>query len=289
MDAPEIRELAPQALDDALVLSTTAGWNQRLEDWRVLLALAPHGCFAAWHEGRVVGTAIGIDYGAFGWIAMMLVDPAWRGRGLGRRLLEAAMQAIPSDRPVRLDATPLGRPLYQSAGFEDEATITRMVRPPGGYADGQAQAGSVRPMRPADLAGIAATDVRVFGGGRRPVLQWALDTAPDYAWIRDGDPPEYCFGRHGRLFEQIGPIVAGDASTAQALAAVALGAAADQAVTVDAVDAHPEFAAWLSARAFAPQRPLFRMRRPATTPGEATFSHPPNPITEWAIFGPEFA
>jgi GNAT superfamily N-acetyltransferase len=288
MAVPEIRELTSQALDDALVLSTTAGWNQRLEDWRVLLAIAPHGCFASWHEGRVIGTAIGIDYGAFGWIAMMLVDPAWRGRGVGRRLLEAAMHAIPPDRLIRLDATPLGRPLYQSAGFEDEATITRMVRPPGVYPARETPAHPVRPIRLADLAAVAVADTRVFGGSRRPVLTWALDTAPDYAWIRDGDPPEYCFGRHGRLFEQIGPIVAGDARTAQALAAAALGAAVDQAVTVDAVDRHAELGSWLAARGFAAQRPLFRMRRPPAA-AEAAFSHAPGPLSEWAIFGPEFA
>ena len=117
---PDLRPLRPEDLDSAFLLSSTAGWNQRLADWRTLMALAPGGCFAAVGEDRVVGTAIGIDYGGFGWIAMMLVDPAYRGRGLGRRLLEAAMGAVPADRPIRLDATPMGRPLYQASGFEDE-------------------------------------------------------------------------------------------------------------------------------------------------------------------------
>ena len=56
----------------------------------MLLQLAPAGSFAAVADDRIVGTAIGIDYGTFGWIAMMLVDPAWRGRGIGARLLEEA-------------------------------------------------------------------------------------------------------------------------------------------------------------------------------------------------------
>src|SRR4030095_4723872 len=95
----------------------------------MLRARAPRGRLAAWRRDQMVGTAIGLDYGGFGWIAMMLVHPAHRSRGLGRRLLEAAVDAVPSDRLMRLDATPLGRPLYQSYGFVDEAHLTRFVRP----------------------------------------------------------------------------------------------------------------------------------------------------------------
>ena len=127
MSDPTVRLLSIDDLDAALALSAAAGWNQRLDDWRMLLRQAPAGSFAAIANGRIVGTAIGIDYGAFGWIAMMLVDPGHRGQGVGRSLLEAAMDALPSDRPIRLDATPMGRPLYQRYGFEDEAMLTRHV------------------------------------------------------------------------------------------------------------------------------------------------------------------
>ena len=54
---------------------------------------------------------------------MMLVDPAYRGCGVGGRLLDAAMDALPSHLPIRLDATPLGQRLYQRYGFEDEAAL----------------------------------------------------------------------------------------------------------------------------------------------------------------------
>ena len=90
------RLLTGDDLDGAFGLSAAAGWNQRLADWRMLLLLAPAGSFAAVDDGRIVGTAIGIDYGAFGWIAMMLVDHGWRGRGVGSRLLEAAMGGVPA-------------------------------------------------------------------------------------------------------------------------------------------------------------------------------------------------
>jgi GNAT superfamily N-acetyltransferase len=291
----DVRELTADALEDACILSTTAGWNQRHRDWQMLLALAPHGCYAAWQGGRVVGTAIGIDYRGFGWIAMMLVDPAHRSRGLGRTLLEAAVHAIPPGRPVRLDATPLGRPLYESYGFVHEMALTRFVAPgSSGAAPAQTARGSrpaVRPLAAADLSRVAAVDGGLFGGDRRAVLEWALAEAPALAWIAEdgGSGPQYCFGRTGRLFTQIGPVVASDDDTARALVEAALGGIPDQPVTIDAFDGCRAFTGWLTDRGFQVQRPLFRMGRPPADGTAPARRQAASPLAERAIFGPEFA
>ena len=292
MGAASIRVLSGEDLAAALTLSSTAGWNQQMADWRMLLAIAPRGAFGAVDAdggGRIVGTSIGIDYGGFGWIAMMLVDPAWRGRGLGRRLLEAAVAAIPAERPVRLDATPMGRPLYQSFGFEDEARLNRHVSDAGSRTEAARAVREPRPLAGADLPHVAARDEGVFGGDRRAVLEWALGAAPDYARIvTDGSaPPRYCFGRMGRLFDQIGPVVAEDEDDAAALVGAALGAAGSRAVAIDAFEERPRFGAWLSARGFRIERPLFRMCRPGQGPSWTPRTG--TGLTEMAIFGPEFA
>jgi len=289
----DVRELTAEALEDALVLSTTAGWNQRREDWQMLLTLAPHGCYAAWHGGRVVGTAIGIDYRAFGWIAMMLVDPAHRSRGLGRTLLEAAVSAVPPSRPVRLDATPLGRPLYESYGFVHEAALTRFVAPAGcGHRapNRDINAPTVRPLTPTDLPQVAAADAGVFGGDRQAVLEWALAAAPALGWVAGaGVERQYCLGRAGRLFTQVGPVVARDDDTARALVAAALGGIPDHPITIDAFDGHPAFTGWLAGRGFQVQRPLFRMCRPPVDGSEPARRAAVSNLAERAIFGPEFA
>lgn len=287
-----IQRLTAEGLEGAVRLSSTAGWNQRPEDWRMLLELAPAGSFAAVHAGQIVGTAIGIDYARFSWIAMMLVDPAYRGRGLGRRLLEAAIDALPVDRPIRLDATPMGRPLYESHGFRDETGLTRYVlnaeervdQPPPGPAQ------PVTAMAAADLEAVDACDPSVFHGVRRRLLQWALEGAPQYARIaRTAEGlPQYCFGRPGRLFDQIGPVVAADTRAACALVASALAPAAG-AVVVDAFDEPGDFAAWLRGCGFRAQRPLYRMRRPPARGAGGPPDDPQHVLTEFAIAGPEFA
>jgi hypothetical protein len=121
------------------------------------------------------------------------------------------------------------------------------------------------------------------------VFEWALSTAPDYAWTCDGDPPAYCFGRHGRLFDQVGPVVSTEDDTACRLVDAALEGAAGHAVTIDAVDAQAAFGAWLRRRGFAVERPLFRMRRPPAQRPATRFAHPVSALAERAILGPEFA
>ncbi len=290
-----IRTLTPDDLDGAFSLSSTAGWNQQLDDWRTLVAIAPRGGFSAISQERVVGTAIGIDYGGFGWIAMMLVEPAYRGRGLGRRLLEAAIEVVPRDRPIRLDATPLGRPLYQGYGFEDEALLTRYVAPAGSRESGRAaepldRSPLVRLLTDGDLSDVARHDAEVFGGNRRSVLEWALGAAPAYGRLVEGDAdvPQYCLGRRGRLFDQIGPVVAHDDDTARRLVTAARRETTGQAIAIDAFDRHTAFTGWLRESGFAAERPLFRMRRAPVRGSVSAQDRHSSPGIEFAIFGPEF-
>jgi GNAT acetyltransferase-like protein len=288
--AVSVRELGPGDLQDALRLSTSAGWNQQIEDWRCLRDLAGAGAFAAVSGSRVLGTALALDYTAFAWIAMMLVDASFRGQGVGARLLEAAMNSIPPERTIRLDATPAGRPLYRKHGFLDETTLTRSVAPAARRAAVPVPGrDSVRPLLMADVPFVARTDSIVFGGDRRAVLTWALDRAPHYARMIEGAAPQYTLGRPGRLFDQIGPVVAADDVAATALVSAALESAAGRAVVIDAFDGSLAFTSWLRARGFADERALFRMRRAGRT--AAPRDRPPSgaPFSEFAILGPDFA
>jgi GNAT superfamily N-acetyltransferase len=293
-----IRLLTERDVETALALSASCGWNQRAAEWHMMLQIAPSGAFTAVTPDGIVGTAIGIDYGNYGWIAMMLVNPDHRSRGLGARLLEAAMGALPRDLPIRLDATPLGRPLYERYGFVLESSLTRHVRP-AGESQRPVPSAAVRPLAESDLSAVMQTDERISGARRHSAVRWAFGDAPYYAWIglNAAGPPSrlalrrgrlrgYCLGRGGRLFDHIGPIVADTPETASTLAAAAIGESEGRAVVIDAHDTHDEFVTWLRGAQFEPQRPLYRMCRADRAPLAV---HHPETLTEFAIMGPEFS
>lgn len=264
-----------------LALCRAAGWNQLARDWELFLSLEPNGATVAERDGRVVGTVTTLRFGpCFGWIAMVLVDPAERGRGIGRTLLLEGLSSL-SNVTARLDATPAGEALYRKLGFEHEYGLKRFQRAPGSFVDPGDD--RITRLTPDDWPDILAFDAAVFGADRSRLLMWLAEGAPEYAWVaRSADGLEgYIFGRHGHLFEHLGPVVAPDADTAQLLVGRCLAGRADRPFVVDAPDHHAQWQQWLGESGFTVQRPFARMYR-------GTHLHPGFPGNYFAIVGPEF-
>jgi GNAT superfamily N-acetyltransferase len=275
-----------------LRLCRRANWNQVAADWEVFLASNPDGCRVAIDDsGEVVGSVATLRYGdEFTWIAMVLVDPPHRGKGLGTRLLKEALTIIGEATTARLDATPAGRAVYVPLGFREEYPLQRMERPAMVRlsAVGRATQPSfgetdlrARRMSDADFADVAKYDRDVFGADRRGLLEMCRGEAPEYAWaIGDGRLGGYLFGRHGYSFEQIGPLVARDEPTARALAAACLSAHPSRSFIID-TPLRASWVEWLESDGFTLQRPFTRMRRGDRPPRERADQI-------FAIAGPEF-
>lgn len=120
-----IRLMTLNDLPLGLRLSAQAGWNQTEADWRRFMRLEPDGCFVAQWAQEPVATTAAFVFGSVGWIAMVLVDEAFRHRGIASRLVEHALKYVEqrSVRTTRLDATPLGRPVYERLGFLPEYSL----------------------------------------------------------------------------------------------------------------------------------------------------------------------
>ena len=166
-----LRLLVREDLPFADSLRALAGWNQTRADWERFLAAEPEGCFLAEWNGTPAGTATTIVYGQdLAWIGMVLVHPDYRRRGIGRVLLERCIEhlRVRGVRCIKLDATPLGKKVYDDLGFHDEWTLTRWERatvretclePPS----------SIRSCREVDV--IESLDASAFCGSRRKVLE----------------------------------------------------------------------------------------------------------------------
>jgi len=278
-----VRPMTHADIPGGLRLCRESGWNQVARDWAQFLTLGPEGARVAVRGDRVVGTAATIRHDArFAWIGMVLVDPAERGRGIGTLMLKHSLEILADMPAVRLDATPAGHGIYLRNGFIEEYRLSRLraTVPPGLAAP---PTGRVRPAREADLADVIAFDERVFGANRAAMLRWMWEGAPEYAWIAHGPRGRlegYAFGRHGFLFEHLGPVVAVDEARACELAAACLAPHAGREFIVDAAQAS-EWLRYLEESGFREQRILIRMCR-----GQARGFG--DPSRQFAVLGPEF-
>ena len=264
----------------AMRLKEFAGWNQTASDWNRFLAENPEGCFVMEVEGLVRGSVTTIIYGGhLAWIGMVLVHPEHRGRGIGTRLLERAINYLDARgvRTTKLDATPLGLPIYERLGFRREFEIERWML--------QRVRGSPKPQMWNATASedILKLDCEVFGANRSSLLRSLAAEAREFTLMktRYGKVVGYAFGRRGSHADQLGPWVARDEGTARKLLAGFLSRSTRDRIISDCIKSNPWAQSLVAAQGFEFSRPLTRMFRGANdSPGRQTFLG--------AILGPEF-
>jgi GNAT superfamily N-acetyltransferase len=261
-----------------LRLGRQAGWNQTGADWRRLFDLQPDGCFVAEWDGTPAGTTTTCICGQVGWVAMVLVDEAVRGRGLGTALLVRALEFLDGRgvHSIRLDATPMGRPLYQRLGFAEQYQLQRYegTLPPG------PEVAEVEEAAPGHWEALARLDQAVTGVNRRRLLFRLFGEQPGgVRLVREGGRPcGFLAWRPGDRAVQLGPWVA-SAGAGPLLLADACARHAGRRVFLDVPVPNGEATQLAEAWGLRGQRHLMRMSR-GMPPGERR-------DWLWASSGPE--
>jgi len=271
----------------AMRLKEIAGWNQTEADWQRFLDSSPLGCFVAESESGVHGSVTTIVFERrVAWIGMVLVDPDYRGRGLGTTLLQKAIDHLDALKipVVKLDATPQGQPLYEKLGFRAEYEIGRWTRRRAssgpGTSPNAAASGTVSPRQ---FETICELDREIFGADRRALLTSLHDDAPEFTRVitASGEVAGYAFGRRGSFADHLGPWVATRTGVARHLLEEFLASSSRAMQIADCVAAHAEARDLLQTFDFAHTRPLTRMCRGSNL-------YPGRPELVCAILGPEF-
>jgi GNAT superfamily N-acetyltransferase len=259
-----IRTLEERDIDQAVHLSTQADWNHSLADWRRLVRLWPGQVLVGDIDGRVVASGSLATYpaaqGMLGWIGLVLVDPAFRRRGLGVRIVRAVLDL--ADRldvaVLGLDASDQGRPIYERLGFECRSGINRW--------SGRARIRNTSPpMAEEDWRPLLDLDRLACGAKRAALLHnLAAGGASFVRRTRDDRLTGYGVLRPGRRAWHVGPLVADNPASAASILDDLLepsenGVAED--VIIDVLDGHP-IEPLLARRGFAVARRLQRMTRP---------------------------
>ncbi|MDT6942143.1 GNAT family N-acetyltransferase [Brucella pseudogrignonensis] len=228
-------------LDGAVALSQQAGWPHRREDWAFVLALS-NGVVAL-EDGSVVGTAMSTPLGDdVATVNMVIVDEAMRGRGLGRKLMQAALDAA-DGRTCLLVATQDGLPLYEKLGFVVNGEIIQHQ----GLAAKVDAPGNVSWADSDDFSRLVEMDSTATGHNRSNIMQLLKESA-QFAVIRKDDEVEAFAGIRpfGRGLV-IGPVVAKNGDDARALIDFLLSKHTGEFVRVD-TNIATGLADWLTER-----------------------------------------
>ncbi len=246
-------------------LKAANGWNQTEADWRRYLDLQPDGCFVAMLDREPVGTLTSCVFGPVAWIAMVLVDSEHRGRGVGTALMRQALEFLEQQgvSSARLDATPLGQPLYEKLGFVAEYTLHRYegILPPAEPKQGTVSL-SVEPLASAYVPEMLRIDRAVTHTDRRKLVLRLASEFPETMRILRGANATlgFCGARPGARALQIGPCLATGAAGRPLLEDVRQHYGCKQ-VFIDIPDDNEPAVRWALETGLIEQRPLLRMCR----------------------------
>lgn len=237
------RAMTAADVPSAHTLSVQLKWPHRLEDWAMLQRVAQG--FVVEDQGRVIGTAFACAQGNYATIGLVIVDDRYQGQGIGRKLMELALEAC-GTRTAILNATLAGAPLYASQGFVDFGHIQQHQGLALAPATQELAAGErSRPLTEADHTEVIKLANAGSGLDRQSVLNDLFDVVEHSVGIEhDGHLCAFAllrpFGR-GRC---IGPVIAQTPEQARHLIAALLAQVPGAFVRID-IPSDSGLAPWL--------------------------------------------
>ena len=277
---PTIRQMTVNDIPAGLRLNSQNGWNQLARDWQRQLDLEPEGCFVAELDGQIVGTACACVFESVAWVNLVLVDQVYRGRGIGTSLMRCVLAYLDERRipSIRLDATPLGRPIYEKLGFDADYELRRYEGIPSAVPPEQAE---VTIAGADDLDELIRLDHHVTGTPRGRLINYIHAHQLDPLVMAVGPRGAilgYASYRPGMRAWQIGPCL-GEANSCRSLLAALAERLKHQPVFLDVPDVHVPANSFATALKLTPQRQLTRMTRGVRF--HERMDH------YWCSFGPE--
>ncbi len=186
IDEHAIRPMTPEDVEPAAEVMINGGWGDRRQFLGFCVEHAPIAPLVAVVDDRIVGTGVATVNGPVGWVGMIFVDEALRGRGIGTTLTQAVIDELEQAgcASLALLASPLGQPIYERLGFRSEldylivaaaglGTTSDSARSPG-EAIGPLP-GRLRGLTSDDLPAILAIDAAASGEDRAHVLLASAD------------------------------------------------------------------------------------------------------------------
>ncbi|MDQ8023993.1 MAG: GNAT family N-acetyltransferase [Moraxellaceae bacterium] len=187
MSACQIRPMRADEVALAIEAAAREGWNPGLHDAQTFHAADAGGLLMAEVDGGFAGCISAVSYaGRFGFIGLYIVQPAFRGRGIGWQLWTQGMARL-QGQVVGLDGVPAQQDNYRKSGF---VLAWQNARYAGRVQHAAVVSPQVVPLQQTSLTQLLADDARVFPASREAFLR---------AWIAQPDAAALGWMEHGVL------------------------------------------------------------------------------------------
>ncbi len=242
-------------------LSQAAGWNQTPNDWQLILDQNSGNNWVAVDKNMVIGTVTSINYSnKFEWIGMMLVDSNHQRKGIGQKLMEKVIEQSSTD-CLRLDATEMGKKLYDKLGFIPDGTIHRYVRSAGDQKKTRYRElpKNMHSISSENLEMVFQFDNDQIGTDRSKILTRIYRRGVGFCLKSENRVKGYVLGRSGERYFQLGPLMAKAPILARTLLQTMLYKGGGDPIIIDLINHDQQIINFLQENGFDKQRSLVRM------------------------------
>ena len=164
-------------------------------DWRIhpdylrwMIEWSNGGTFGITYRNKLLATALALPYGnQRGWVSMVVTDPTFQRRGMGRRITETAIEHLQRRgmAEIMLDASPMGRNLYLEMGFRPLYPVVTYRGLPA--LDETPDEPRIRLATDADFETLVKLDGAAYGVERPHVLKTIVNREGHQCWVDEVD------------------------------------------------------------------------------------------------------
>ena len=156
-------------IDQLLMLAF--GSASRRKELELYTTVQPDGFFVIEEDDGIVAAGGCLVYGSFSWMGLVGTHPAVRGRGHATQISEHLVKwsYAKGCRTVALDASKLGRPIYERLGFRPVGSTVQLQ--PTRQQPAPSPEVAVTQLTAADREQLLELDAGVFGGDRSRLLE----------------------------------------------------------------------------------------------------------------------
>ncbi len=191
-----IRVMTRAEVDLAVEWAAREGWNPGWHDADCFFAADPTGFLGGWLGSELVACISAVKYGErFGFLGFYIVHPAYRGRGFGLQIWNAALKTL-QGRVIGLDGVVAQQENYRKSGFELAYRNVRYQGTGGPKSTGvdlelkDGESSDIVPLATFSLAEVAEYDRLMFPANRTKFLK---------GWIEQPDSIALGIRQHATL------------------------------------------------------------------------------------------